>query len=216
MKNIRGDEMTVALSRLTELDAVNYMLSTIAESPVSTLEDSMHEDAMLAQSVLTEASREVQDEGWYFNREHNYPLYPDENGNITLAPNMTSVDIEATTTPGNNDIDVVARGNRLYDNTNHTYKFDRAIHATVKWVLPFEELPETAKNHIVAVAARQFQAKAMGSETLHSFTGESVGRTRAALVREEVNNADGVFNGLPYKNARRGYDTINNILRRRI
>ena len=179
--------MPVTLNRLTELDAVNIMLATIAESPVQSLENSSHEDVMMARQVLEQASREVQDEGWYFNIEHHYPLSPDENGGIRLPDNILSADVE------HSDFNVVTRGGRLYDMTKHTYKFDKPLLVTVKWALPFDELPETAKNHIAAYASRLFQAKALGSETLHQFTGESVMRTRAALLREEVNNIDANF-----------------------
>jgi hypothetical protein len=46
----------------TELEAVNTILSTIGESPVSSLGDQMTVDAVLAQNILHEVSREVQTE----------------------------------------------------------------------------------------------------------------------------------------------------------
>jgi hypothetical protein len=206
--------MSVALTRLTELDAVNSMLATIAESPISTLEELAHEDAIMARQILRQVSGEVQDEGWYFNTEYEYPLLPDLDGNINLAGNMLSVDIEPIT-PGE-PYDVIVRGNRLYNNTLHTYSFKQPIYVTVKWALSFEELPETAKRYIIARASRAFQAKALGSETLNQFTLADEARTRAALLREEVNNVDGNFGGIPHKKARRGYATINKILQRGI
>jgi hypothetical protein len=206
--------MSVILTRLTELDAVNSMLATIAESPVSTLETGSHEDAIIARQVLKQVSGEVQDEGWYFNTEYGYTLPPDSEGYIRPPEGVLSIDVEPMSR--GYVYDILVRGDRLYNNTLHTYTFDSPLYVTVKWALSWEYLPETAKRYIIARASRVFQAKAMGSETLNRFTLADEARTRAALLREDVNNVDGNYGGIPHKKAWRGYDTINKILQRDI
>jgi hypothetical protein len=208
--------MSVEINRITELEAVNSMLATIAESPVTAL-DGTHEDAIMARQVLRQVSREVQAEGWYFNVEYDYPLNPDVNGEISIPSNMTSADIEPYSQERYNDLeDVIIRGDRLYNNADHTYVFNHPIYVTARWALNFEELPETAKTYIVTRASRLFQTKAMGSETLNQFTQADEARARAALLREDVNNADCNYRGIPNKNARVGHRTIINILQRGI
>lgn len=178
----------------SELEAVNTILSTIGESPVSSLGDQLTTDAVLAQNILHEISREVQTEGWHFNTEVEYPLVPDiDSKNIFLPQNCVNVDLNQLTYP---DKDVVQRGNRLYDRTLHTYQFNETLYAEITLLLPFEELPESARRYITVRAARVFQDRAVGSDTLHTFNQMDEIKARAILVDNQSENADAsVFNG---------------------
>ena len=81
----------------TELEAVNAMLATIGEIPISSIEGGTHADVMIALGTLRQVSREVQLMGWYFNIEYNYDLPPDLDGRIILPSNIISVDVEPRT-----------------------------------------------------------------------------------------------------------------------
>lgn len=202
--------------RITELSAVNAMLAVIGEAPLSTLDgNTLHVDAVSARQTLQNTSRSVQTEGWYFNTERNYPLTPDRSGFITLPPNVVSVDIEPLHSKGH--VDVIVRGNRLYDLENHTFVFDpnESYRATVLLLLPFDELPETAKDYIQIRAARRFQAEAVGSETLSKFTQQDEYAALAALKREQIRNNDSSFlDG--NRNSMFGAFTIGRVTRRRL
>ena len=50
-------------------DAVNEMLGAVGQAPVNTLEQS-NPDVALAYATLMTVSREVQAEGWTFNKEY--------------------------------------------------------------------------------------------------------------------------------------------------
>ena len=56
-------------SSMTELEAVNILLTTIGEAPVNTLTGNQVTDVSIANQVLNEVSREVQSQGWHFNTE---------------------------------------------------------------------------------------------------------------------------------------------------
>ena len=192
------------------------MLAVIGEMPLSTLDGTaLHADALSARQTLHNTSRSVQAEGWYFNTEPGFPLTPDRDGFITLPPDIISVDIEPRDSAGN--VDVVVRGNRLYDLENHTFAFDpeTCYRATVLFLLPFGELPETAKDYIQIRAARRFQAEAVGSETLSKFTERDEFTARASLMREQVRNNDSNFL-CPHRNSRFGAGTISRITNRRL
>ncbi len=201
----------------TELDAVNAMLAVIGEAPLSTLDgNALHADAVSARQTLHNTSRSVQLEGWYFNTEQNYPLTPDRDGFITLPPNLVSVDIEPLNAL--HGVDVVVRGKRLYDLENHTYAFpdpETCFKATVLLLLPFDELPETAKDYIAIRAGRRFQSEAVGSETLAQFTQQDEFSARASLMREQIRNADSNFLS-PRRNSTFGTQTISRITNRRL
>jgi hypothetical protein len=170
---------------LTELEAVNVMLSVIGEAPVNTLEGAATVDVIQAKAVLQQVSREVQSVGWHFNTEKDYPLLPDVNGNIILAANMVFVD--ADTEPG---VDVAQRGNKLYDRKGHTFKFQNAIKAEVIYLLAFEDLPQVARQFVVIRAARIFQDRMVGSETLHGYTEADEKKAWADLKELEGDTGD--------------------------
>uniref|UniRef100_UPI0040473467 hypothetical protein n=1 Tax=Shewanella sp. TaxID=50422 RepID=UPI0040473467 len=54
----------------SKLDAVNTMLSSIGEAPVSSLSSGLIE-AEIAETILDTIDREVQSMGWHFNTELN-------------------------------------------------------------------------------------------------------------------------------------------------
>lgn len=174
------------LSPTTELEAINTMLSTIGEAPVNTVEDNGIVDAVIARQILRSTSREVQSRGWHFNTEKGFLLTPDSEGFITLPITVLRVD----TVEESQDIDVVLRGNRLYDRRNHTFKFDKPIRVDVVILLHFEELPEVAREYITIRAARIFQERVVGSDRLSSFTKNDEVRALVALQEMEADTAD--------------------------
>lgn len=178
----------------TELEAINIMLSTIGESPVNSLgEVPGVVDAVVAKSVLKEVSTAVQEEGWHFNIEKNFTLTPDFiNKEITIPANC----IQCDATGQDSERDVCVRGTRLYDRDNHTYVFDRPVQVDMVLVLGFEELPQAARNYITIRAARVYQQRVVGSETLGNFTEKDEARARAGLRKFESDTADyNILNG---------------------
>lgn len=181
------------LSATTELEAVNSMLTTIGESPVSSVDNSGVVDAAIANQVLQEVSREVQGRGWHFNTEVEFPLSPTfPEKEIRLPDNVLEVDSVGT----DQRIDVVQRGKRLYNRKENTYQFDRPIKANMVIQLPFDELPQYAREYVVTRAARIFQKRTVGSAELDSFSAEDEMRMLVHLENAEARVADlNVFNG---------------------
>lgn len=171
---------------LTQLEAVNMMLSVIGEAPVNTLEGAATVDVIQAKSILDQVSREVQTVGWHFNTEKEYPLLPDINKEINLAANMVQVDVDKCF----GDIDVVQRGTKLYDKKNHTFQFNDTLKAEVIFLFTFEDLPQVARQFIVIRAARIFQDRMVGSDTLHGFTQEDEKKALADLKEAEGDTGD--------------------------
>lgn len=178
----------------TELEAINIILSTIGESPVNSLgEVPMVVDAVVAKSVLKEVSTAVQEEGWHFNIEKNFTMTPDVvNKEIMVPYNCIQCDASGQ----DSERDVCVRGNRLYDRDNHTYVFDWPVTVDMVLVLPFDELPQAARHYITIRAARVYQQRVVGSETLGNFTEKDEARARAVLRKFEADTADyNILNG---------------------
>lgn len=178
----------MALTLTSELDAVNIMLGTIGESPISSLDASTGvADAVIARQVLSEVAVQVQEEGWHFNVEENFVLTPStDTGNVFLPANC----LEADTTGDDKLMDVAMRGRRLYDRTNHTFVFTKSIKANLVLMLEFDDLPQAARHYITVRAARVFQQRVVGSELLGTFSERDEVRARAALKRFEAKTAD--------------------------
>jgi hypothetical protein len=178
----------MALTLTSELDAVNIMLGTIGESPISSLDASTGvADAVIARQVLSEVAIQVQEEGWHFNVDTNFTLTPSsDTGEIFLPANCLEVD----TSGPDAQMDVAMRGRKLYDRVNHTFVFTKSIKAELVLMLEFDELPQAARHYITIRAARVFQQRVVGSDTLGSFTERDEVRARTALKRFEAKTAD--------------------------
>lgn len=146
------------------------MLLVIGESPISSLSaGAAVADAVTAQSTLSEVNRAVQSKGWHFNTDKSITLTPAAFTNeITLPTNCIRVD----TVDEDRDLDVAQRGTRLYDRKNHTYEFEDSVKVDMVILLPFTDLPESARHYITVRSARVFQARTVGSDALYQFSRE--------------------------------------------
>ena len=175
----------MALSQLpmTELEAVNIMLETIAEPPVSTLSGTVPTEVTIAQSVLSNVNREVQSLGWDFNTEDAYPLAPDINGYITVPDTVMQID-------ASDGSKLVMRSGKLYNKTDHTNIFEEAVECDIVWLLAFTDLPQAAKSYVTIRAARLFQRQILGSDTLDRLSENDELKALLLMKQAEADVAD--------------------------
>ena len=162
----------------SKLDAVNTMLSSIGEAPVSSLSSGLIE-AEIAETILDTVDREVQSMGWNFNTELKKSFAQDVLGQILLPADI----LRADATYQANSKDLVQRGLKMYDKKNHTFVIGAATELDVVVQLVFDDLPEVAKRYIVLRATRIFQDRVVGSGTLHDFQ-ERDEQSALMLLRE--------------------------------
>lgn len=173
------------LAPTTKLEAVNTMLSAIGDSPVNSLASGLV-DAELAETILDATSREVQSKGWHFNREFKFRITPTVEGFIILPTNCLKVDgIEQTA-----DQDLVQRGSKLYNRRSHTFAINTSVEVDMVVLLDYEELPEAARNYIMVRAARIFQNRTVGSDTLNGFEVNDENVAWVELLDMEGETAD--------------------------
>ena len=156
----------MAMTPTSELDAVNQMLVSIGEAPVNVLGSGLQE-AEIAQTTLTNISRDVQSQGWYFNTEIRYTLARNSDNEIVLPNNCVKVD--RTQVYRDYDTDVVERNRKLYDRVTNSYTFDKDLVVNMVVLLEFNELPEVARRYITLKAARVFQDQTVGAQELHGY-----------------------------------------------
>jgi hypothetical protein len=174
------------LNKTTKLQAVNTMLSVIGEPPINTL-SSQRADSVLAEQILDEVSREIQSYGWHFNTEDKVVLTPDSDGYIYISENVARVDLDPNVY---SELDIVLRGNRLYEKVSNSYVFSASITVTRIVMLDFEEMPEPARRYIMIRASRIFGDRMIGSEKHHMFTGQDEIVAMAKMSEYETDTGD--------------------------
>lgn len=171
---------------MSELEAVNLMLETVGESPVSSLVTTGDLHISMAVQFLYDASREVQTVGWHFNYEEEYPLALNLDYNLVFPSNTLSLDVSDV----DNQHDVVMRGNRLYDRKNHTYTFNKSLRVDIVFFLPWSDLPQPARQYIAILAARRFQRRVQGDEATEKYTAVEETMAKAQLEDFEASARD--------------------------
>jgi hypothetical protein len=148
-------------SSMTELEAVNVLLTTIGEQPVNTLTGNLVTDVTVARQVLSEVSREVQAQGWHFNTEYGVSLSPNTNGEIVVPPDAARIDSKY--------FDVTVREGKLFNLKERTYKFNNSVDTDIVYFQDFESLPSPACSYITYRAARIYSDRMVNSSAMHQM-----------------------------------------------
>jgi hypothetical protein len=176
---------TTALAPMTELEAINDMLSLISESPVASLDEANEvADAQIAMQILARESRTTQAKGWDWNTDENFRITPTLSGEIILPTNVVRCD------PTDSNIDYVMRQGKLYDRANKTFVIGQAVVVDMVSILPFEDLPEPARRYISMAAGRKFENRINGADQLHQINENDVMLAWSDLVNDECESAD--------------------------
>lgn len=174
-------------TRTTEQEAINYLLTTIGESPVSSLVNNTTVDVAIAKQFLSSANREVQSVGWSFNTERNYKIVKNSDGHIILPAACIKVD----TTGTSKCLNLVQRSGKMYDADKNTFVINQTVYVDMVLLLDYEEIPETARNYIKTLAARKYQDRMIGDHSrMYQILKRDEAEAKVALKHEEGNVGD--------------------------
>ena len=185
-----------------ELPAVNEILASVGQAPVTTL-DQTNPDVAIAYDTLLTVSREVQAEGWSFNTEYDYPETT-TNKQYTIPNNMLQVDlaegtISSRVATGNRD--VVRKDGKLYDKYNHTHDITTEdsgdIKLDVTWWYDWVDLPIPIQDYIVSRAAVIVSSRIVGDGGQYQMLQQKEAYTRAMALEYETKQGDYSFFGHP-------------------
>jgi len=178
----------------TELSAVNTILGSIGQAPVTSL-DFDNPEISYVFNLLREVNVDVQNEGWHFNTEYHYQLTPDVNGHFVLPANVLRYDVS-----DNQDYrttDVVIRNGRLYDKIKHTDVFDTDLELDVVWLFDFNDLPSAFQRYITYRAAGRAATQLVVNPQLVQLLGTQEAQARATCMEYECGMGDHTFFGWP-------------------
>lgn len=164
---------------LSQLDAVNVALQTIGESPVNSISPAPTPSAAAALRIVDEATDEVLSAGYRFNRERDVVLSPDVGGEIVLV-DVVSVSGERF------GRDLVLRGTRLFDLDRNSYTFAGAVTVELLRLIPWEEIPQTARLYIARRAGRLMQDRFFKDRTRSAIAQREELEARLRLDQEEA------------------------------
>jgi len=197
-----GVEVTPATDPVTYEYTVNIS-QTIAEQKLtqsivtSSVETQTNPDVAIALNTLREVSREVQAEGWTFNKEYDYPITPDNNNEVNIPSNVLQMDLNKHYTQ-NMDRDSVNRGGKLYDRTAHSYKWtDETLYVDIIWEMDWGSIPEPIQSFIVSRAASIVSSRIVGDPNQYQMLQQKEAFTRAMAMEYETSQGDYTFFGSP-------------------
>lgn len=139
----------------TELQIVNAMLSTVGEMQQVTLETS-HPSVVTARNILQADNADIQGKGWWFNKEFNLKLMPDDTGEVLIPAEALDFALAQSIlrrTPVNQRNRYVKRAGKVYDTHEHTFNIGCPVHADIVTLLAIEDLPAPAFNYLRHVAS---------------------------------------------------------------
>ena len=189
-----------------ELPAVNEILASVGQAPVTTL-DQTNPDVAIAYDTLLNVSREVQAEGWTFNTEEYYPMTPDANGEIPIANNILQIDLHDEK---DNSYETVRRSGKLYEKINHTYDWTTltgwdTVRCDIVWLFDWVDLPRPMQDYIVAKASTVVSTRIVGDPQMFRILQAKELDNRAKAMEYECNQGDYTFFG--HKRGEKVYDS---------
>ena len=179
-----------------ELPAINQILSSCGQAPVTTL-DQTNPDVAIAYDTLLQVSREVQAEGWTFNTEYHYDFTPDTNDEILIPNNV--LQLKLTENWGNVDKDGIRRNGKLYDRQDHTYKWtdQSPVECDVVWEFDWVDLPQPIQDFITARSATIVSQRIVGDSTQYQMLQQQEAYARALALEYETQQGQFTFFGHP-------------------
>ena len=178
-----------------ELPAINQILTSCGQAPVTTL-DQTNPEVAIAYATLLQVSREVQSEGWTFNKEYHVEFNKDNNNEILIPNNI--IQIKLTENAQNSPYHAVRRSGKLYDRQNHRYTWEYSpIECDIIWEFDFIDLPEPIQNYITARASTLVSGRIVGDDDQYTRLRNQEQEMRAMANEYETQQGQFTMFGHP-------------------
>ena len=171
---------------MTELQAVNLLLSAIGEAAVSSLETATTVEVTQAKKLLSNVNRAAQQKGWHFNTEWDVVLTRDSDDRIPLSESILSV-----YQPGQL-MTIRGRSGSMfaYDLDNNTFTWTKNLNNAVTiTLLDFIDTPNTFRQYVTTRAARIFQEEIVGQVSAETVNRQEEAEAYADLLDDDAERA---------------------------
>ena len=217
----------------TELRAVNSILGSIGQSPVTNL-NFQNPEIEFIYNILTEVSKDVQNEGWQFNLEQDQPMYlgsddPAYGATALNGGHGAKIDIPDTTLAYMMHEDLTSKKikntvirydsgtRRLYDVDNSTFFFKangsagnsgEEYNVDIVSFYTFDEVPNPFQRYITYRSAVRAATQLIANPQLVTLLQMQEIAAKANCFEYEGKQGDHSFFGLP--NSKRLHSQILN------
>jgi len=190
----------------TELSAVNAILGSIGQSPISGL-DFANPEVSFIYNILKECNQDVQSEGWTFNIEYHIKENVSTTDNkIIIGSDVIRIDNEDS---WDKTRDFVRRKDtadgiwKMYDRVNHTFEFpdDDYFYVNKVRLLLFEDIPTVYQRYITYKASGRAAVQLVSNAQLQKMLQQYEVQARAACMEYECNQGDHNMLGWPDESA---------------
>ena len=160
----------------TELSAVNSILGSIGQSPITTL-DFDNPEIYFVYNLLKECNIDIQSEGWSFNVEKHVKRTPDTNKHITIADDILQMDI----------------------NDEQRDRFTDDVYLDITYLYAFTDIPQVFKRYIIYCASVRAATQLVANPQLVQLLQSKEAYGRAACMEYECNQGDHSYLGWPHE-----------------
>lgn len=183
-----------------ELQAVNQMLESVGQAPVTALNQS-NPDVAIAYDTLMQVSRDVQAEGWTFNQEFAYDMVRQADETINVPDTMLQVSLSESDWFNRSYRGVVRTQStgdvqrKLYDIINHTFLWPQTMKCDVVWYNEWVAIPIPVQAYIVCRASKLYSQRVIGDGTQYTALAEQEEACRAYALEYDTQQIDRFFFG---------------------
>ena len=192
----------------TELSAVNAILGSIGQSPVSSI-DFTNPEISFIYNILKECNQDVQNEGWTFNKEEHIKYTTKDGDKFLIDDDIMQIDYEDAWDKTRDFIRKKDTNGKwyLYDKVNHTFEFpdDTYFYVNVVRRFPFTSIPAPFQRYIIYKASGRAAVQLVSNPSLQRMLVTFEQQARAACVEYECNQGDHSFFGWPDDSAYQSY-----------
>ena len=223
--------MTTQLATDTELSAVNSILGSIGQAPVTTLgavttdvtnsgqeivNTFANPQIAIIHNLLMEVTKDVQNEGWHFNKQDNKKKSPDGNGNFLIPNNYLRYDVHGGLYDRN--LDVVRKNGKLFDNIKDAngedgYVFTGDLYFDITYLLDFNDVPPAIQRYIIARASVRAATQLVSNPDLVKLLQLEEAQTRSTALEYDCEQGDHTFFGFPQESNYRSYQPYKSLIR---
>lgn len=174
----------------TKLQSVNEMLSATGTARANSL-GSSRLDVILAEGILDQVDREIQQQGWHWNTQYNQVFQNNVDNEVVLPLDIFEVR-ESTGRDGpmvsypDFRSDLIKKGGKVYNALDDTFTFTGPVTLNVVRQLTFEDLPQYARDFITKSAAREFFEVSQRARS--PIAEEKEARARGHFMAAEMRN----------------------------
>ena len=205
--------MTTQIATDTELSAVNSILGSIGQSPITSLTGNALQNPEIGfiKNLLDETNKNVQGEGWHFNKEDHVLRSPDVNGHFSIPTDYLRYDVHEGLSDKNRD--VVRKNGKLYDNVQHTDVFTGDLYFDITYLRAFTDVPPTIQRYIIARASVRAATQLVSNPDLVKLLQLEEEQTKAAALEYDCEQGDHTFFGFPHESNYRSYQPYKALIR---